>query len=191
MRSPWLTFPAAFLLAGVIHVAVVLGMPFLAPQSAWERLLALSEPNKILILPAAAPEHQSLPMMAPDVRYAVCRFDISEGPVRVSTPVLEEFWMIAFYTRDGQNFYTISGGDLKRDKIEIVISTKKEAIFEVGASILDDIDDLIVVASPEKQGIMMIRAPLSGPSYIGRTEQALGRSTCSRKLTGIDRPGGQ
>ena len=31
-----------FLLAGVIHVAAVLGMPFLAPQSAWERLLASS-----------------------------------------------------------------------------------------------------------------------------------------------------
>lgn len=189
MRSPWLFFPAAFLLAGVIHVVAVLGMPHLAPRSAWERLSALADSNEMLILPAAGPEHQSLPLMAPDVRYAVCRFDISEGPVRVSTPILEDFWIVAFYTPDGQNFYTISGGELKRDKIEFVISTKKEAIFEVGASILDDIDDLIVVAAPQRQGIMVIRAPLSGPGYAARTEQALDRSTCSRKLTGIDSPG--
>lgn len=188
MKLSWLALPIALVLAGFIHVAAVLGLPYLAPRSAWERLSALGEPNEMVILPAAAPEHQSLPMMAPDVRYAVCRFDISEGPVRLSTQILDDFWVIAFYTPGGQNFYTISGGELKRNKIEIVISTKKEAIFEIGANILDDIDDLIVVASPQREGIVMIRAPLSGPSYALRTELALKRGTCSRKLTGLDRP---
>jgi uncharacterized membrane protein len=145
--------------------------------------------NEMLVLPAAAPEHQGMPMMAPDVRYAVCRYDISAGPVRLSTQILDAYWIIAFYTTDGKNFYTISGGELKRDKIEFVISTQSEAIFEVGASILDDIDDLVVVAAPAHEGIVVIRAPLPGPSYAARTDNALKRSTCSRKLTGIDRPG--
>lgn len=189
MRTFWLAIPAAILLAGVIHVAAVLGMPHLAPSNAWERLAALVETNEVLVLPVAAPEHQSLPLMAPDVRYAVCRFDITEGPVRLNTPILEDFWMIAFYTAAGENFYTISGAELKRDKIEFVISTKKEAIFEVGANILDDIDDLVVVASPERTGIAVIRAPLAGPSYAARTDDAMQKISCSRKLTGIDQPG--
>lgn len=188
MKLSWLTLPTAIILACIIHVAAVLGLPLLAPKTAWDRLSALGEPNEMVILPAAAPEHQSLPMMAPDVRYAVCRFDISEGPVRLSTQILDDFWVIAFYTPGGQNFYTVSGGELKRNKIEIIISTKKEAIFEIGANILDDIDDLVVVASPEREGIAMIRAPLSGPSYALRTELALKRGSCSRKLTGLERP---
>ncbi len=188
MKSPWLTSAGALLLAGLIHVLAVLGMPYVAPRSAWERLSALSNTNEMLILPAAVPEHQGLPLMAPDVRYAVCRYDISAGPVRLSTQLLDDFWMIAFYTPEGQNFYTISGGELKRDKIEFVISTQSEAIFEVGASILDDIDDLVVVAAPSHEGIVVIRAPLSGPSYDARTDEALQHSSCSRKLTGIDRP---
>lgn len=188
MRSLWIAVPAAILLAGIIHVAAVLGMPRLAPSNAWERLSALSETNEILVLPAATPKHQSLPLMAPDVRYAVCRFDITEGPVRLSTPILEDFWIIAFYTADGQNFYTISGAELKRERIEFVISTQQEAIFEVGASILDDIDDLVVVASPERMGIAVIRAPLAGPGHAARTDEAMRKIGCSRKLAGIEKP---
>lgn len=191
MRLSGLSFIGTLLLAGVIHLVAVLGLPYLAPSSAWERLSGLSETNKMLVLPVAGPEHQSLPMMAPDIRYAICRFDISEGPVRLSTQILDDFWVIAFYTPSGYNFYTISGGELKRDKIEIVISTKKEAIFEIGANILDDIDDLIVVASPEHTGIAMVRAPLAGPNYAQRTEAALDRANCSRKLSGLEKPAGQ
>lgn len=188
MKRLWIAIPAALLLAGVIHVAAVLGMPHLAPRNAWERLEKIADTNEIAVLPPATPEQQSLPLMAPDVRYAVCLFDISEGPVRLTTPILEDYWLIAFYTADGENFYTISGAELKRDKIEFVVSTKKEALFEVGASILDDIDDLIVVASPERKGIAMIRAPLAGPAYAARTDEAMQQITCSRKLAGIDRP---
>jgi len=189
MKRLWIAIPSALLLAGIIHVAAVLGMPHLAPSNAWERLAELVGTNEILVLPPATPEQQSLPLMAPDVRYAVCRFDISEGPVRLITPIQEGYWLIAFYTTEGENFYTISGAELKRDKIEFVISTKKEALFEVGASILDDIDDLIVVASPERTGIVVVRAPVAAPGYASRTEAAMQEISCSRKLTGIDRPG--
>ncbi len=188
MKKLWIAIPATLLLAALIHVAAVLNLPYLAPLSAWNRLSALTEPNRMLILPAAGPAHQTIPLMAPDVRYAVCRFNISEGPVRLSTQILDNSWIIAFYTPKGHNFYTISGSELKRNKIEFVISTKSEAIFEVGASILDDIEDLVVVASPVREGIAMIRAPLAGPSYAARTEDALRRSGCSRKLSDLDRP---
>ncbi|GAB4225360.1 MAG: hypothetical protein Kow0032_01040 [Methyloligellaceae bacterium] len=188
MRSLWILVPATLVLAGIIHLLAVLALPGLAPRSAWQRIAALGDANAMVVLPAASPEHQSLPLMAPDVRYAVCRFDITDGPVRLTTQILEDDWVIAFYTPDGQNFYTISGGELKRDKIEIIIATKREAIFEVGATILDDVDDVVVVATPERQGIAMIRAPLAGPSYAARTEAALQRGSCARKRT---RPAGE
>jgi len=189
MKWLWLTIPATLVLASIIHLLAVLALPSLAPRSAWQRLSALGEPNEMVILPAASPSHQSLPLMAPDVRYAICRYDISDGPVRLTTQILDDFWIIAFYTPAGQNFYTISGGELKRDKIEIIISTKREAIFEVGANILDDVDDVVVVATPERQGVAMIRAPLAGPSYAGRIENALKQGSCSRKFTGLDQAG--
>ncbi|MEC9368568.1 MAG: DUF1254 domain-containing protein [Pseudomonadota bacterium] len=187
MKSSWSIVLATLAMAGVIHIITVLVLPTFAPQNAATRLLALTETNKMLVLPAATPAHQSLPLMAPDIRYAVCRFDLRNGPVRLSTAIEEDLWVIAFYTLSGVNFYTISGGDLKRDKIDFIIAPQAEAAVEVGASILDEIEDVVVISSPEQQGIAVVRAPLPGPSYAQRTELVLSRSSCTHDISGIDR----
>ena len=33
-------------------------------------------------------------MMAPDVRYAFCRFDLTNGPVRLSATIADDLWLI-------------------------------------------------------------------------------------------------
>lgn len=172
------------LLAVLIHILVVLSLPYLAPKNAWARVSALSEVNRMVVLPAATPAHQSLPLMAPDVRYALCRFNLENGPVRISTQILDGLWIITFYTASGENFYAITGRELKRNQIEIIISRANELGVKAGANLLDEIEDLIVVDSPVREGIAVIRAPLLGPSYASQTEAALERGTCSRNFPG-------
>ena len=184
MRTVIVSIIGIVFLASFIHIVAVLSLPYLAPKNAWARVSALSEPNRMVALPAANPSHQSLPMMAPDVRYSVCRFDLSEGAVRLSTQILDDLWLIAFYTPSGENFYAITGRELKRNQIEIIISTQNEVGVKAGASLLDEVEDLIVVDSPVREGVAVIRAPLLGPSYAAQTEAALKRSTCSRNLPG-------
>ena len=91
--------------------------------------------------------------MASDVRYGVCRFNLDSGPVRLNTQILDDLWSIAFYTPRGENFYAITGRELKRNRIEIIISTKNEVGVKAGASLLDEIEDLIVVDSPVREGM--------------------------------------
>lgn len=183
MRKIVANILGVFLLATFIHLVAVLSLPHLAPKSAWARVRAISEANKMVVLPAASPSHQSLPLMAPDVRYAICRFDLDNGPVRLSTQILDGLWLITFYTPSGENFYAITGRELKRNQIEIIISRENELGVKAGASLLDEIDDLVVVDSPVREGIAVIRAPLLGPSYVSQTEAALSRGTCSTHRT--------
>lgn len=178
MRTALATLLGVVLLAAFIHLVAVLSLPHLAPRSAWARVSALSDPNRMVVLPAASPSHQSLPLMAPDVRYALCRFNLEDGPVRLSTQILDGLWLITFYTPSGENFYAITGRELKRNQIEIIISRKNELGVKAGASLLDEIDDLVIVDSPVSEGIAVIRAPLLGPSYVSQTEAALSRGTC-------------
>lgn len=186
MRQAILSVLGTAFLAAFIHILVVLAMPYLAPKNAWARVNALTEANTMIVLPAASPAHQSLPLMAPDVRYAVCRFNLDAGPVRLSTQILDGLWLITFYTPSGENFYAISGRELKRSHIEIIVSRENELGVKAGASLLDEIEDLIVVDSPVREGIAVIRAPLLGPSYAAQTEAALNRGTCSRNLQATD-----
>src|SRR5665648_624306 len=80
---PGLYIALGIVLAGLIHLVAVLTLPLLAPRDAQARLAALGPANTMIQLPAAAPGRQVMPLMAPDVRYAVCRYDLSKGPVRL------------------------------------------------------------------------------------------------------------
>ena len=180
IKISWFAVLLALIIAGLIHIATVLGLPQIAPRNAWTRLSSLAEPNKLVVLPAASPAHQSLPLMAPDMRYAFCRFDVTKGPVRISTQIMDELWIIAFYRPNGANFYTISGGDINREKIEIIISTESNALLDTETDALYDSEDVVVVTAPENTGLTVIRVPLAGVSYAKRAEKALRQATCDR-----------
>lgn len=180
VRMPWFVLILSLVLAGIVHISAVLALPWLAPLNAAARLEKLAPINTLVVLPTASPAQQVLPLMAPDIRYAVCRFDIADGPVRLKANVLDDPWSIAFYDLQGDNFYTLRGNDMRRMDASLVIARAEDRIPEASADAPEGQDQIIVVTSPVSAGIVMIRAPLPGPSYAERTEAALFKAECGR-----------
>ena len=182
VRIPGLFVLLAIVLAGLIHIVAVLALPALAPKDAWARLVPLGPANTMIHIPAAKPGEQVMPMMAPDVRYAFCRFDLTTGPVRLRAAVPDDLWMIAFYTPTGDNFYTVAGADMRRSQIDLIIARADQAVAEAGVDAPEEADDVVVVNSPLTEGIAMIRAPLAGPSHAKRAEESLKATYCGAKV---------
>lgn len=178
IRLPGLYIALGLVLAGLIHIVAVLMLPMVAPRNANARLAGLGQVNAMVQLPAAEPGRQVMPMMAPDVRYALCRYDLSAGPVRLRAPIADDLWMIALYTSEGSNFYAVAGGDLKRDEIDLIIATGDQTVAEAGLDAPEASDKVLVVNSPVTEGIALIRAPVAGPSAAGRAERALKGAYC-------------
>jgi uncharacterized membrane protein len=175
---PGLYIALGVVLAGLIHVIAVLTLPMLAPRDAQARLAALGPANTMIELPEPSPGRQVMPMMAPDVRYAVCRYDLSNGPVRLKARIADELWLIAFYTPLGENFYTVIGADLKQPEIDLIIAAPDQTVAEVGVDSPEEFDKVVVVSSPVVEGIALIRAPLAGPSRSAEAERALKDTYC-------------
>jgi uncharacterized membrane protein len=178
IRLPGLYIALAVVLAGLIHIAAVLMLPVLAPRNAHARLAALGPANTMIELPPATPGRQVMPLMAPDVRYAFCRFDLANGPVRLRATVADELWMIALYTPEGENFYSVPGADMRRAEIDLVIVGADQTVEEAGVDAPESSDNVIVVNSPITEGIALIRAPLAGPSRANQVERALRSTAC-------------
>jgi uncharacterized membrane protein len=178
VRLPGLYIVLGLVLAGLIHIVAVLMLPSLAPRNAHARLAALGPANTMIELPAASPGRQVMPMMAPDVRYAVCRFDLANGPVRLRAAVPDELWLIALYTPEGENFYSVVGADMKRPQIDLIITAANQTVEEAGVDAPEWSDDVIVVNAPVNAGIALIRAPLVGPSRASFAERALRATSC-------------
>jgi uncharacterized membrane protein len=179
VRLPGLYIALCVVLAGLIHVVAVLTLPMLAPRDAQARLAALGPANTMIQLPPPAPGRQVMPLMAPDVRYAVCRYDLSKGPVRLKARIADGLWVIAFYTPLGENYYAVVGADMKQPNLDLIIATKDQDVAEVGADSPEAFDNVVVVTSPVVEGIAMIRAPLTGPSRSDEAERALKAASCA------------
>ena len=178
VRIPGLNIVLGLVLAGLIHIVSVLTLPMLAPKNAYARIAAIGPANTMIELPAAAPGRQVMPMIAPDVRYAFSRFDLANGPVRLKATVPDDLWLIALYTPEGDNFYSVAGADMKRAEIDLVITGADQTVEEAGVDAPESSDEVIVVNSPVTKGIALIRAPLVGPSRAARAEQALKSTFC-------------
>ena len=128
--------------------------------------------------------------MAPDVRYAVCRFDLSSGaPLTIRGKLLDASWSIGLYTPGGDNFYAMTAADLQRGEFDILINPPPERslmqmlqlLLSRQREVRDAKDGTTHVVAPEREGLAIVRAPLMGRSFQREAEQALGLTSCNLK----------
>lgn len=191
LPSTWLLLAVALVTGALVHVGLVLALPTVSDNPGMERIVRIAPVNEMMVLPAAAPGEQMLPFMAPDVRYALCHFDIAAGPLSLRAQLLSEVWTIAIFDREGRNVFTIAGSDIRRRDVEIVLASAAEElaaavpVTQQSAPSAGTINATIAGT----EGVAMLLAPELGPSYRRETEQALRQASCAvRDPTGGSEP---
>jgi len=177
IRTLWPWLVAALFCAGVIHILVVFGVPYVASRDAWARLSSLSDENRMYVLPVAASE-TPLPFMAPDIAYAFCRFDLRDKNVLVETGLGDTTWSVAVSTRHGENFYFISGADAKRRELRLLLVPRQRLAREASTERSEEGKEQNIVIVPGMEGLAVLRAPIRGPSFAADTVAALQNAKC-------------
>src|SRR4249919_1124969 len=96
------------LLGGIVHLATVLLLPGMATQDAYSRLSPVAAVNEVTPIPAPSPEKSTMPFMDPAFAMSVCRYDLSEGPLKFSVPISQAYTSVSFYTRTDVAYYAIN-----------------------------------------------------------------------------------
>lgn len=175
----WHVIAVALVCAGIVHIAATLLVPHLATGGAVQRLLTDLPVNKMLVLPPPTAERQSLPFMNPDTRLAVCRFDVSGGPVAISALLPDKGWSLGLYTPDGDNFYAVPAQDLRRAEVTFTLVPQSEqpsaGFLGFGRTPTTEASRITV---PQREGLVVVRASLRGQSYKRELEAQLARASC-------------
>jgi uncharacterized membrane protein len=168
----------AALLGGIVHLATVLMMPTLASNDAYSRLEPLAPVNRVAAIPAPTPENAAMPFMDPAFAMAVCRYDLSDGPLKFSVPVSQAYTAVSFYTRADVAYYAINDRAAGRRVIELDLMTTDQRNDlpdneEITAA------DRLIVESPTTTGLIVIKAlaPEAGLLSAARTALAAARCT--------------
>jgi len=175
------------LLGGIVHLATVIILPRTATQDAYARLSLIAPANTVVALPAPTPEKAVMPFMDPAFASAVCRYDLSQGPLKLTVPVSPGYTSVSFYTRYDVAYYAINDRAAGRRIIELDLMTTAQhdqvpEDEEVTAA------DRLIVESPTLTGLIAIRALAPEPGLMRVAENTVAASKCSIQQPEPPRP---
>ena len=171
---------AAIFAAGILHILATLAAPRLAGSTPFAKLSPIAPLHKFVVLPPVSPQSQPLAFMAPDVRYAICRYDTAKGPVGVTVRLPGRGWSVNLYTPEGDNFYTSIGQDGQQSDIALQLTPVADRFLgltlEARGKVAEATSTLSIATG---KGMVILRAPDRGLAYRSETEAILSRAVCT------------
>jgi len=165
------------LLGGIVHLGSILMLPRTATRDAYARLEPVSTVNTVVPLPTPSPGETVLPFMDPAFAVAVCRYDLSSAPLKLTTPVSQAYTSVSFYTRYGLAYYAINDRAAGRRVIELDLMTPAQR-----SELPDDEEvtaaDRLVVVSPTPTGLIVLRAFSPEPGLMPAARGILTAARC-------------
>jgi uncharacterized membrane protein len=167
------------LLGGIVHLATIIILPHTATRDAYSRLTPLAPVDKVVPLPAPTPEKALMPFMDPAFASAICRYDLSKGPLKLSVPVSIAYTSVSFFTDHDIAYYAINDRSAGGHGIELDLMTAEQhnAMPEnenVTAA------DLLIVESPTLTGLIAIHALAPEPGLMPKAQSAVDGAQCKQ-----------
>lgn len=169
---------AGLFLGGIIHIAIVLGVPGQVPESAYARVAAFGPDGVFNRLPDVEAGAEPLPMLDPMMLHAACRYDLNEGPLKIEAALPPPFWSFALFDAGGRAIYSLNdrtsgaGGRLE----VLVITTEQLSVLRENPP--EGLEDLIVIETDATHGYALLRAFDGEPLLRERIETAMAQASC-------------
>ncbi len=179
----WRLAATAFFAIIILHILATFAAPQLVRSTAYSRLASSLPLNQMVVLPPITPDTQPLALMAPDARYAACRFDTSRGPVQLTASLPSPGWTLALYLKDGANFYTAVAESGRRVDVSLLLVSGGEQFPGLSPEARGERSrEDATLKVPAKNGIAVLRGPEAGAAYRSRVDNELRRASCSVRL---------
>jgi uncharacterized membrane protein len=174
----WLILILLGLVMGaIVHLTTIMLLPKTATNDAYARLSSIAPVNKVTPIPAPMPDKAIMPFMDPAFADAVCRYDLSNGPLKFTAPVSLAYTSVSFYTRNDIAFYAINDRAAGRRNIELDLMTPAQH-----ADMPEEEDvtaaDRLIVESPTVTGLIVIRALAPEPGLMPMARNTIGAAQC-------------
>jgi uncharacterized membrane protein len=178
MRRTLLFIVGGLLLGGVIHLAIVLLVPMYASHDAFAEMGKFGVDRKFHVLPVPEAGSEAIPGMDPRMLQAECRFRLTEGPLRVSARMPDDFWSVAVFDRHGRNVYSLNDRATEGPDLQLAVVTTVQ-LARLRQNPPPALDAAIAIELPINEGFVLLRVFVSDPSMLPRATAALTAADCS------------
>lgn len=171
------TLVGGVVLGAIVHLVSVLGLPRIATQDAYSRLTPMTKLNAVTPLPQPEPNNAPMPYLDPAFATAICRYDLSGGPIKLAVPVSQAYTSVSFYTRGEVAYYAINDRSAGRRVIELDLMTEAQH-----AELPEEEDvtsaDRLIIDSPSATGLIVLKALAPEPGLMPQAQASLAAASC-------------
>lgn len=169
--------------AGIVHIAVVLLVPANAGRDAWAKLAAVAPPDRFTTI--ALPDGRlsrtpPLPGLDPRFGVAACPFDLRRGPLAIGSGEGAQdvpFWSVAIYDRLGRSVYSFNDRTAIDGRLDIVIATTTQQT-RLRDEALDEVEGAVLVRADIAEGFALVRAMAPDETWTPKVEAFIAAARC-------------
>jgi len=175
----------AAMMAGLVHIVAILIVPLYASNDAFARLAELGPPNRTTLLAPASPSARITPYDDPAVAAAFCRYDLRNGPLRVTAPAARyEFSSVSFHTKHGGIFYALTDRAATQGQFNALLVTEEQLREITARESEDEPSQELRIVSPTDEGFVMMRSFSEEPSLYPEAQARVGALKCQSEAPG-------
>lgn len=164
-------------LAALVHIGVVFGVPWMGERDAFSRLrYTMSAERSELVSSLGADTW--LPQPDPAVAIAACAYNLADGPVRIASRTGSLFESVSFHGRGGGVYYAITDRAAVRGVLELLVMNRAQHDEALAREDEDDPSRDLRVVSPGQQGLVIVRVLAATSSQRAEAEEAARGVSC-------------
>ncbi len=178
MSKTFLALFAGVLFGLIIHLSIILLLPLFPPTNAWKIFAKIAPIGEVIILERPLPGKANILRLDPELAYAVCRYDLSNGPGLLSGELTSDFWSVGVVDKNGVTIFSTRGSSSINNYLELGIfnpaQTRLLAEQQLGMQ-----EGLIIVEAPRNQVFVVVRYAPPYPQMWDRYSKVLSKLNCS------------
>jgi uncharacterized membrane protein len=165
------------LLAGAIHIIVILLVPYLAQADGWSRLAAYAGDNAFAELPADGSTEERVAGLDPLFINGACRLSLADTPAAITVDARDRFWSVALYDPQGTIIFSLNDRTAVQGRLDMIVLNPFQN-GQLRESPTVEIEQTIVVESPSDDLIAILR--LFAPTIAAQQDarRILAQSEC-------------
>ncbi len=163
--------------AGLAHIASLFALPRFTSSDVFSRLEQDAPVNALVAIDEKAVLH--IPFADPAFALAVCRYDLSEGPLRIRVPLSETFLAVVFAERRHGIFASISDRAATGGNLDVVLATPAQLERIAKLDEEDQAIEEVRIPASRTQGIAILKVFVDRASSRERAETVLREAQCN------------
>ncbi len=167
------------LVAGIVHIVIVLLIPSYAAKDAWAKLGSADNFWKFAPVSSTGRKDITLPLLDPAFSVSACRFDLNEAPLKVQANGNLAFWSVAIFDRLGRNIYSFNDRTAIEGQLSLlVVNAVQMARLRKDQS--NELKESVLVEAEQGEGFVLIRALRPDNSWTPIIDDYLKDAVCNR-----------